>query len=145
MKRNSVLWALNAVPAEGRTPAVEAATRSSLDFLLSYDIARAEYPYQTRISPHWFEFAYPLGYVTDILLDLEALTEAGMVDNPRLDDAVAWMLSKQDEQGRWKLEYSYRSRMWINIERMNKPSKWVTLRAMGVLKRLGVNVAEMSG
>jgi hypothetical protein len=137
-----VLWALNAMPSEGRTPAVEAAIRSSIDFLLSYDMARAEYPYQTRISPHWFEFAYPLGYVTDILLDLEALTEAGVVDNPRLDDAVALMMSKQDEQGRWKLEYSYRSRMWINIERMNKPSKWVTLRALRVLKRLGVGFAQ---
>jgi hypothetical protein len=137
-----VLWALNAVPAEGRTPAVQAAVRSSIDFLLSYDIARAEYPYSSRISPHWFEFAYPLGYVTDILLDLEALTEAGVVDNSRLNDAVTWMLSKQDEQGRWKLEYSYRSRMWINIERMNKPSKWVTLRALRVLKRMGVELAE---
>jgi hypothetical protein len=27
------------------------------------------------------------------------------------------------------------------IERMNKPNKWVTLRAMRVLKRLGVDVA----
>jgi hypothetical protein len=137
-----VLWALNAVPTEGRTPVVEAAVRSSIDFLLGYDIARAEYPYNNRISPHWFEFAYPLGYVTDILLDLEALTEAGVLDDPRLNEAVAWMLSKQDAQGQWKLEYSYRSRMWINIERMNKPSKWVTLRALRVLKRLGVVLAE---
>jgi hypothetical protein len=98
------------VPAEGRTPVVEVAIRSSIDFLLSYDIAHAEYPYSSRISSHWFEFAYPLGYVTDILLDLEALTEAGIVEDPRLNDAVKWMLSKQDEQGRWKLEYSYRSR-----------------------------------
>jgi hypothetical protein len=135
-----VLWALNAVPAEGRTPVVEAAVRSSTDFLLGYDIAHADYPYQEHISPNWFKFAYPLGYVTDVLLNLEALTEAGVVDNPRLDDAVEWMLSKQDEQGRWKLEYSYRSRMWINIEKMDKPSKWVTLRALRVLERLGVEL-----
>ncbi len=137
-----VLWALNAVPAEGRTPVVEAAVRSSIDFLLRYDIARAEYPYQKNISPNWFKFAYPLGYMTDILLNLEALTEAGVVDDPRLMDVIKWMLSKQDAQGRWKLEYSYRSRMWINIEKMDKPSKWVTLRALRVLKRLGVEAVE---
>ncbi len=137
-----VLWALNAVPAEGRTPVVEAAVRSSIDFLLRYNIARAEYPYQKNISPNWFKFAYPLGYMTDILLNLEALTEAGVVDDPRLMDVIKWMLSKQDAQGRWKLEYSYRSRMWINIEKMDKPSKWVTLRALRVLKRLGVEAVE---
>jgi hypothetical protein len=133
-----VLWALNAVPGEGRTPVVEAAVRSSLDFLLSYDIARAEYPYKERISSSWFKFGYPLGYVTDVLLNLEALTEAGVVDDPRLNDAVALMLSKQDEQGRWKLEYSYHGKMWIDVEKKGRPSKWVTLRALRVLKRLGV-------
>jgi hypothetical protein len=137
-----VLWALNAVPSEGRTPVVEAAVRSSLDFLLSYDIARAEYPYQERVSSSWFKFGYPLGYVTDVLLNLEALTEAGVVDGPRLDDAVALMLSGQDEQGRWKLEYSYHGKMWIDVEKKGQPSKWVTLRALRVLKRRGV---EFSG
>jgi hypothetical protein len=137
-----VLWALNAVPSEGRTPVVEAAVRSSLDFLLSYDIARAEYPYQERISSSWFKFGYPLGYVTDVLLNLEALTEAGVADGPRLDDAVALMLSKQDEQGRWKLEYSYHGKMWIDVEKKGQPSKWVTLRALRVLKRRGVEFSE---
>jgi hypothetical protein len=137
-----VLWALNAVPSEGCTPVVEAAVRSSIDFLLSYDIARAEYPYQERVSSSWFKFGYPLGYVTDVLLNLEALTEAGVVDDPRLDDAVALMLSGQDEQGRWKLEYSYHGKMWIDVEKKGQPSKWVTLRALRVLKRRGV---EFSG
>ncbi|MGR9052076.1 MAG: hypothetical protein ACU84J_05455 [Gammaproteobacteria bacterium] len=107
--------------------------RESLDFLLSYDIARAEYPYQERINSSWFKFGYPLGYVTDVLLNLEALTEAGVVDDPRLNDAVALLLSKQDEQGRWKLEYSYHGKMWIDVEKKGQPSKWVTLRALRVL------------
>ncbi len=135
-----VLWALNAVPLEERTPMVEAAVQACIDFLLRYDIARAEYPYRERISSSWFKFGYPLGYVTDVLLNLEALTEAGIVDDPRLHDAVALMLSKQDEQGRWKLEYSYHGKLWIDVEKKGKPSKWVTLRALRVLKRLGVEL-----
>lgn len=138
-----VLWGLNAVPSAERTPQVEAAIQACIDFLLSYDIARADYPYQESISANWFKFAYPLGYITDVLLNLEVLTETGVVDDPRLDAAVAWMLSKQDGQGRWNLEYSYRSRMWINIEKLNKPSKWVTLRALRVLRRLGVDFAKL--
>jgi hypothetical protein len=133
-----VLWALNAVPAEGRTPVVEAAVKACMDFLLGYDIARADYPYKDRISSSWFKLGYPLGYVTDMLLNLETLTEAGVVNDPRLHDAVALVLSKQDPQGRWKLEYGYHGKMWVDVEKKGKPSKWVTLRAMRVLKRLGV-------
>jgi hypothetical protein len=139
-----VLWALNAVPAAGRTPVIEAASESCKDFLLRYDIARADYPYQERISSSWFKFGYPLGYVTDVLLNLEVLTEAGVIDDPHLKDAVALVLSKQDGQGRWKLEYSYHRKLWLDVEQQGKPSKWVTLRAMRVLKRLGAATAQTS-
>lgn len=138
-----VLWALNAVPPEARTPQVQAAIDASIDFLLRYDVARAEYPYQERINSSWFKFGYPLGYVTDVLLNLEALTEAGVTDDPRLEDAVALVLSKQDDRGRWKLEYSYHGKLWVDVEKKGQPSKWVTLRALRVLKRLGVKFAAV--
>ncbi|MFQ6100398.1 MAG: nitrogen fixation protein NifH [Anaerolineae bacterium] len=128
------LWALNRVPAAGRTPAVEAAIEACADFLLSYDIARADYPYHERISSSWFKFGYPLGYVTDVLLNLEALVEAGYGGDPRLDEAIELVLSKQDERGRWKMEYSYNGKMWADVEKKGQPSKWVTLRAVRVLK-----------
>jgi len=92
-----VLWALNRVPATGRTPAVEAATEASTDFLLRYDVARADYPYHERISSSWFKFGYPLGYVTDVLLNLEALVEAGCSGDQRLNEAIELVLSKQDD------------------------------------------------
>ena len=131
-----VLWALNRVPAAGRTPAVETAVEACTDFLLSYDVARADYPHYERTSPNWFKFGYPLGYVTDVLLNLEALIEAGYGGDPRLDEATEFVLSKQDEQGRWKMEYSYNGKMWADVEKRGKPSKWVTLRAVRVVRRL---------
>ena len=130
-----VLWALNHVPPAGRTPAVEAAIEACADFLLSYDVARADYPYKERISSSWFKFGYPLGYVTDVLLNLEALVEAGYGGDPRLDEAVGLVLAKQDERGRWRMEYSYNGKMWADVEVKGQPSKWVTLRALRVLKR----------
>jgi len=78
-----------------------------------------------------------------VLLNLEALTGAGVVNDPRLDSAVALVLSKQDGQGRWKLEYGYHGKMWIDIEQKGRPSKWVTLRALRVLKRLGTDLAAL--
>lgn len=136
------LWALAAVPPAARTPAVEAATRASVDFLLSYHVAKADYPYTDRISGSWFKFGYPLGYVTDVLLNLEALTQAGAATDPRLDEALDFVLAKADAEGRWPMEYSYQGKMWIDVEQKGRPSKWVTLRALRVLARCGRLPAE---
>jgi hypothetical protein len=131
-----VLWALNGVPPAHRTPAVKLAVASSIDFLLSYDVADADYPHRERISSSWFKFGYPLGYITDVLLNLETLTEAGCGGDPRLNDAIELLLSKQDKRGRWRMEYSYNGKMWADVEKKGEPSKWVTLRAMRVLRGL---------
>jgi hypothetical protein len=130
------LWAFNAVPVEGRTPVVEAGIEASVDFLFNYDIARAEYPYKERVNSSWFKFGYPLGYVTDVLLNLEVLAEAGCGGDSRLDKAVELVLSKQDDQGCWPMEYSYNGKMWVDVEEKIKPSKWVTLRAVRMLRRI---------
>lgn len=128
------LWALNRVPPAGRTAVVEAAIEAGADFLLASDVARADYPSAGRISPHWFQFGYPLAYVADLLLNLEVLAEAGYAHDPRLAGAVTLVLSKQDDQGRWKLEHSHKT--WAAIEKKGRPSKWVTLRALRVLKKV---------
>jgi hypothetical protein len=128
------LWALNGVPVAERTPVIQAAIKASIDFLLGYNVAQAGYPYQERISSSWFKFGYPLGYVTDVLLNLETLAEAGCGRDSRLNEAIEWVLSMQNEQGRWIMRYGYKGKMWLDIEKKGKPSKWVTLRALRVLK-----------
>ncbi len=130
------LWALSRVPVARRSPSVEAAIGVSSEFLLSFDIARADYPHKERISSSWFKFGYPLGYVTDVLLNLEALAEAGYGADPRLGKAVEWVLSKQEQDGRWKMKYGYQGKMWADIEKKGQASKWVTLRAVRMLKMI---------
>ena len=48
----------------------------------------------------------------------------------------AIMHSKQDAHGRWRLENSLNGKMWVDIERRGKPSKWVTLRVLRVLQQV---------
>ena len=82
-----------------------------------------------------------MGYVTDVLQNLEVLTALGMGSDPRLRPAIDLLLSKQDEQGRWTMEYTYNGKTWTDVEIKGQPSKWVTLRALRVLKR----VADQGG
>jgi hypothetical protein len=131
------LLALSKVPTAQRTPALEGAIETGVEFLLSCDPATANYPmgYATKPNRSWFKFGYPIGYVTDVLQILEVLAALGYGADPRLTNGLALLLSKQNAQGQWPLEYSYNGKTWVDVEKKDKPSKWVTLRALCVLKQ----------
>lgn len=135
-----VMQAFGKVPETVRTPLIRAAIESGVEFLFSRDPAVADYPmgWATKPSGSWFQFGFPVFYVTDVLQNLEALAVLGYGSDPRLAAAINLMLSKQDEDGRWAMKYTYNGKTWVDIERKGKPSKWVTLRALRVLKQRGV-------
>jgi len=134
-----VMLAFSKVPEASRTPLIQDAIETGLEFLLSRDPAVADYPmgWATKPSRSWFKFGYPLFYVTDVLQNLEVLTAFSYCADPRLAGAIDLVLRKRDEQGRWKMEYAYNGKTWVDIEEKGNPSKWVTLRALRVLKRRG--------
>jgi hypothetical protein len=59
----------------------------------------------------------------------------GLGGDKRLLPAIRLLESKRDAQGRWTMEYTYNGKTWVEIEEKKQPSKWVTLRAMRVLKQ----------
>ena len=131
-----VALALSRVPQSQRSPAMQKAAQQCVDFLLSTDPAGADYPhpYAPKASTSWFKFGFPVFYITDILQILEALMGLGLAGDARLRPAIDLLQSKQDAQGRWTMEYSYNGKTWVDIEEKKQPSKWVTLRALRVLK-----------
>ena len=128
---------LLAVPTSVRSSAVQEAIEIGADFLLSVDPAGAEYPmgYSAKPNRSWFKFGFPVAYVTDVLQNLDVLTQLDLGPDPRLANALELLLSKQNDEGRWLMEYTYNGKTWVDIEKKNQPSKWVTYRALKVLKQ----------
>ena len=89
-----------------------------------------------RVSkPGWLKFGFPLMYQTDALEILDILTSLNYKDT-RMNEAVTAVVAKQDNQGRWRLGNTYASdRLIIPFGVLNEQNKWITLRAMRVLKR----------
>jgi len=131
-----VMMAFSVLPEERRTPLIENAIQHGVDFLFSVDPAEATYPsgFADKPSGNWWKFGFPVFYVTDILQILEALIGLGYGDDPRLENALNLIREKQDEAGRWPLEYSYMGKTWVDFGPKKEPNKWVTLRALRVLK-----------
>lgn len=130
------MLALARIPPQRRSPAVQRAVDTGVEFLFSRDPAVADYPMgwgNTAPSSSWFKLGFPSGYVTDVLQVLEVLAELGHADDPRLAGALDRVLAQRDADGRWRNRYAYNRKTTVDFEPQGKQSKWVTLRACSVL------------
>jgi hypothetical protein len=80
----------------------------------------------------WLTFGVPR--VWDLLSALKALAAHGYARDSRFVPLLKRVLNRQDGQGRWLCGSV--SRTWP-IEKRNRPSKWVTLDALRLLKQAG--------
>ncbi|UCC57814.1 MAG: nitrogen fixation protein NifH [Candidatus Bathyarchaeum sp.] len=127
------LKALAAIPADKRPEDVKAKIETGAEYLLIHHIHKRSHNLNRVSKPSWLRFGFPLMYQTDALEILGILTKLGYRDE-RMQEAVDLVISKQDDHGRWSLERTFNGRFQTNIEQKGKPSKWITLNALKVLK-----------
>jgi hypothetical protein len=134
-----VLLAFSKLPEERQTAMVKDAIEQGVEFFFSIDPVTANWPTRLGDKPsrNWWKFGFPVFYVTDLLQLAEAMVGLGYGKDPRLASTLELIRNKQDEQGRWRLEYDYAGKTWGDYGKKNEANKWVTLRAMRVLKRAG--------
>lgn len=100
---------------------------------------------QYRYAP-WERLHYPVHYYYDVLVGLETLVRLGYWDDPRLGPALELLKRKMRPDGTWRLDAvhpdlgrgaNYDAEPSVRrfaLERDGAPSKWITLRALGVLR-----------
>ncbi|MDD5622205.1 MAG: terpene cyclase/mutase family protein [Actinomycetota bacterium] len=129
-----ILKAYNLIPDKYIDEKMKSTRKKALDFLVKYDIVEAAYPRKKNKSNHWLMFGFPRSYHSDILELVSAVVDAGCGgDSRNVKRALDYILSKRLPDGTWKMEYSLNGRMLVNIEKKNKPSKWITYLALKTL------------
>ena len=128
------LKALAEIPINDRSQDVESTVRKGAEHLLAHHIHKRSHNLKRVSKPEWLKFGFPLMWNTDVLEILGILTKPGYKDE-RMQEALDLVISKQDSQGRWRLENTFNGRLLVNIEQRSKPSKWITLNALRVLER----------
>lgn len=128
------LKAFAEIPPQNRSENVQQTINQGAEYFLKHHIFKKSHDLATTSKPGWLRLGFPLMYQSDILEVLDILTRLGVKD-PRMQEAVDRLLKKRDDQGCWNLESTFNGRFITNIEQKGKPSKWITLRALRVLKR----------
>ncbi len=127
------LKALAGIPVENRSKDVKVTIEEAVEYLLKHHVFKRSHDLTKVSKPGWLRFGFPLMYQDDVLEILGILTSLGVKDE-RMQEAVDLVVSKQDEEGHWMLDKTFNGRFHTNIERKGKPSKWITLNALKMLK-----------
>ncbi|HUX22511.1 MAG TPA: nitrogen fixation protein NifH [Spirochaetia bacterium] len=127
------LKGLAEIPIDHRSPEVGQTISKACEYLLAHHLFKRSHDL-TRISrPGWLKLQFPLMYQTDILEIANLLAGLGYRDD-RMQEAVEKILAKQTKEGRWALENSFNGRFQVDVETKGKPSKWITLNVLRLLK-----------
>ena len=87
------------------------------------------------INPAWTRFAFPTLWNYDVLRALDYLRAAGVGPDARIEEAVAIVLERRQDDGRWPLDARHRNTIHEEIAgAVGEPNRWITLRALRVLR-----------
>jgi hypothetical protein len=138
------LAAFAALPKAQRSPKMEKAIAMGAEFYLR----RRLFKEGQRYAP-WLRIHYPNHYFYDILVGLDMLTRLGFGGDRRLDPALKILMDKRRRDGTWSIDRPHpdlgpgttshppkEMMKPLVIEPPGKPSKWITLTALRVLRRV---------
>ncbi len=141
------LAAYAALPKQKRTRKIERSIARGAEFYLERKLFQEG---RGKYAP-WFRFHYPHHYYYDILIGLDLLTKLGYADDKRMGPALKILRDKRQTDGTWWLDKVHpdlgpgvvESPFGIDesvkpfaLEEAGGPSKWITLLALRVLKRV---------
>ena len=122
----------------GGTAASREARRTGEEYLLQRHLFRrlstgepADHRYLYLLHPNRWHY--------DVLRALDhfraAAVLAGTPPDPRLAEAIEHVRSRRREDGRWPLDWNPVGRAWFDVDDgADQPSRWITLRALRVLR-----------
>lgn len=86
----------------------------------------------------WLQFSFPNGWHYDLLRGLDYLRDAGVAADERVAEAVGVVESRRGADGRWPLGHAQHDELLVDLgEREGEASRWITLRALRVLRWAG--------
>ena len=119
--------------AFGASPATTAARARAHEYLLARHLLRR---LSTReiIEPAWTHFAFPPLWYYDVLRALDYLRAAGVRPDERMDEALAIVMERRGDRGRWQLDVRHKDTLHEELAgAVGAPNRWITLRALRVL------------
>ncbi len=104
----------------------------ALEFMLTHKMYRS---HRTgEVQDRFTHLTYPSHWHYNVLRGLDYMQSTPQIADPRLDDPVELLRSRQKDNGRWVTEKRFAGVTFFDMEKFGGESRWNTLRALRVLK-----------
>jgi hypothetical protein len=111
-----------------------AARRRGEEYLLERKLFRRKSTGDV-VDPAYLQFSFPTRWHYDVLRALDYFRAVGDPPDPRVNDAMDVLRSKQQPDGSWLLENTHPGAVHFTLDDGDgRPSRWNTLRALRVLR-----------
>lgn len=109
------------------------AAHTSIEFLLRHHLYRSERS-GAPISPEFTRLHFPARWHFDVLRGLDALADADVAHDERMDDALRLLRRRRRQDGRWVGHRAYPGATHLPPRPAGRPDRWITLLASRVLR-----------
>ncbi len=120
-----------------RVSEIQAAEAEAREFLLQHKLFRSHRTGKV-IDDKMLMLSYPPRWHYDILRTLDYFQAAGVGYDPRMQEALDVVMIKRLEDGTWPVQARHAGQTHFHMEKVGKPSRWNTLRALRVLNHFGI-------
>jgi hypothetical protein len=87
------------------------------------------------IDERWLRFSFPTFWHYDVLRGLDYLRNAGVKPDSRIREAIAIVIARRHQNGRWPLNLRHSEKIPLEMETaVGHASRWNTLRALRILR-----------
>jgi hypothetical protein len=120
-----------------KTREILASRDSAVEFLLQHRLYFSSTD-GSIVDEKMTKFRFPWRWKYDVLRALVFISEADVPYDTRIDDALELLLSKRHKDGTWKLNAGYSGRVYFDMEKAGKPSRWITMFGTRVLQSTSI-------
>ncbi len=124
-----------------RLQELQQAADKSRTFLLQHRLFRSDRT-GNIIDKKMLMLSFPSRWKYDILRALDYFQFAGIIYDPRMQDALDILMKKRRKDNKWPVQAKHPGQTHFDMEKTGGPSRWNTLRAMRVLKHFGECAAK---
>lgn len=133
------IWGLISIPEVDRSDQVENAIHDGMNFVLknvNLIIQNQSSEVEKQTHKTWSKLNFPLFYQADILFVLRLLSEMNELNHPLAGNLIEWLQSRQKPNGQWQGTSPYRQRTHPEMGKPEETSRWVTLQATSILRKV---------
>lgn len=137
----SLIEGFNSYISEGykyRVDEIMKIRKEAIEFLLIHQLYISDRTGEI-INNNFLKLSYPPRWKYDILRALEALVNAEIKYDNRLDKAIAVIKKKQRKDGTWPVQNKHQGKTHFDMEKTGGSSRWNTLRVLRVFKHFQIS------